>query len=259
MFGSTPEENWRSVYPADNSGFCSWALRSLLIDDGTNKVLIDTGFNDFDQGVLEEYKIENFKPTSEIVENKDCVSVVIHTHLHLDHCGGSFFKHNEKFDPVFQNAEYFVSESQLYAAEKPSAFEKDSFQQEIVSAFRNYKGLKLIKSNCNLFPWLELRLFNGHTNGLIVPIIKEKNKTLVFIGDLIPSAAHLSLNSISGYDINPSLSQTERNEFLKEAHQNNYILFFQHDIINECCTIDYSGKNFIPLKTFSLSELKFSL
>jgi glyoxylase-like metal-dependent hydrolase (beta-lactamase superfamily II) len=260
MFGNTKEHLWHKAYPSDKKGFCSWALRSLIIDDGQNIVLIDSGFSNINKQLLNEYFITNFKSATELVEESevkcDKVNYVLHTHLHLDHCGGSFqFDKNKNPQPTFTNAIYIISKRQMLSAARPSDFEKDSFQSDIIQAFANHKKINLIETNYHLFPWLELRLFNGHTKGLIVPLIHLPEQTLVFAGDLIPSAAHLSLESIMSYNIDREESLKEQNEFLIECFEKKYLIYFQHDFYNECCSLKFANNRIVPDKFFKIAEL----
>ena len=260
MFGNTKEHLWHKAYPSDKKGLCAWALRSLLIDDGQNIVLIDSGFSNINKQLLNEYFITNFKSATELVEESKVkcnqVNYVLHTHLHLDHCGGSFqFDKNENPQPIFTNATYIISKRQMLSAARPSDFEKDSFQSDIIQAFANHKKINLIETNYHLFPWLELRLFNGHTKGLIVPLIHLPEQTLVFAGDLIPSAAHLSLESIMSYNIDRGKSLKEQNEFLIECFEKKYLIYFQHDFYNECCSLKFANNRIVPDKFFKIAEL----
>jgi glyoxylase-like metal-dependent hydrolase (beta-lactamase superfamily II) len=260
MFDTTPKKLWSKLYPPDENGLCQWALRSLLIDDGQNVTLIDTGFSNIDSQILKEYFIVNYKSAEEILKGSDfrCdqINFILHTHLHLDHCGGSFILNNGKeLKPSFPNAAYIISRQQLDSGKNPGSFEKDSFQPKIIEAFTKYQGLKLVDTNCCFFPWLELRLFEGHTKGLLVPVIHTARYVIVFIGDLIPSSTHLFLESIMSYNIDWAKSINEQKEFLKESYENNYILFFQHDFFNECCTLKSDNGNIVPDRIFRLSDL----
>lgn len=259
MFGETPKEHWKQFYPSDDYGICKWALRSLIINYNGNIVLIDCGFGNLNKKIVEEYSISNFENTDEIIRKNEFspldVKNVIFTHLHLDHCGGSFKENNKgDLEPVFSHASYTLSKQQLISAKNPSPFEKESFQPEIVKAISKYSKLNLITKNCFLFPWLELRVFNGHTNGLLVPIIHLKNKSIVFAGDIIPSAAHMTLSSIMSYNVDKNLSLKEQREFLKECLENNYLIFFLHDYYNECCNIKLTNNKIVADKFYRICE-----
>jgi glyoxylase-like metal-dependent hydrolase (beta-lactamase superfamily II) len=238
MFGSTQSLEWQRIYPPVEANLCLWALRSLLIINGADCILIDTGFGSFDKRVLGEYHVEKFKPAYLILAEQgispEKVTHIIHTHLHLDHCGGSFKEDdNEILIPAFPNAKYIVSRRQFEAALKPSAFERDSFQPEVIEAFKNHNNIQFIDNECFVFSWLELLLFNGHTEGMIVPVVHLGKDSVAFVGDLIPSIAHLDLQSTMDYDVNKLLSLAERQEFLEDAYENGYVLFFQHDAMHQ--------------------------
>jgi glyoxylase-like metal-dependent hydrolase (beta-lactamase superfamily II) len=262
MFGPVPRNTWQKVYPEDGRGFCSWALRSLIIEDGDNIVLIDSGFGNTDKNILIEYGLSNFETSVNILNSTTYkagqITHVVHTHLHIDHCGGSFLEDEEgNLRPAFPDATYIVSQPQLETALDPSDFERSSFQHEIISEIANYKKLQLIKNDCFPLPWLELNIFNGHTKGLIIPVVHTKERPIVFVGDLIPSAAHLNLQATMDYDVNRLLSLTERENFLEEAFENDSILFFQHDFYNECCSLKKENSRIVPAEYLKLSEIEF--
>ena len=257
MFGATPAEKWQRLYPADEDGLCNWALRSLLVEHDGQAILIDSGFGNANTDLLDEYKVELYKPANEMLikQGIDVSSVthLIHTHLHIDHCGGGFLKTTKGlFEASFPYSQYIVGSKQLENAIKPSDFESESFDKEIVHAFRDYKGLVQIEKESFIFPWLELLVFNGHTKGMLVPVIHWNKKSLVFCGDLIPSAAHLMLNSASGYDVNQLMTLAEREEFLEEAFDNDYCLFFQHDSLYECCSLKKENSRIVSAEYFGV-------
>jgi glyoxylase-like metal-dependent hydrolase (beta-lactamase superfamily II) len=260
MFGSTQEVQWKKLYPSDDQSLCTFALRSLVVDDGENMVIFDSGFGNLTTQLLEEYHIGDFKPSQEVLLGSgfscEKFTHVIHTHLHLDHCGGSFASDESgNIIPIFSNADYYVSCQQLDVAGNPSNFEKDSFQPELISALSKFKSLKLLHDECFLFPWLELFFFSGHTQGLIIPVIHTPQHSLVFVGDLIPTMAHLILQSASSYDLNPILSVAERENFLEDAFENEFILFFQHDNYSECCSLKRDNNRIVPDECFTLDAI----
>jgi glyoxylase-like metal-dependent hydrolase (beta-lactamase superfamily II) len=250
MFGQTPESKWKKLYPADENNLCTWELRSLLIDDGKNIVLFDTGFGNTQPETNAGYHVANNKDIKtrflEIGYSCEQITHVLHTHLHLDHCGGSFVNKNDTLEPAFPNAKYIVGKSQLETAIDPSAFEQDSFLPDITTAFVTNSKLHVISEECFLFPWLELFIFNGHTNGLIIPVIHSYKNPIVYVSDLIPSGIHLELQSVMNYDVNPMMSLAERENFMADMHTNEAIIFFQHDHFNECCTIKKENSRIIP-------------
>jgi glyoxylase-like metal-dependent hydrolase (beta-lactamase superfamily II) len=107
-----------------------------------------------------------------------------------------------------------------------------------------------------LFPNFEVRFVNGHTPGLMISLIKNEDRTLVFAGDFIPTAANVPVKWLASYDLNPTVSLSEKQIFLKEAVENNYTLFFQHDITTECCSLKQTERGVKVDKCFALDELK---
>jgi glyoxylase-like metal-dependent hydrolase (beta-lactamase superfamily II) len=260
MFGSTPDTEWQRNYPPNEANLCDWALRSLIIRQDNYVVLIDTGFSWLDRRILDQYKVNKHTPSHILLEKSGIdpksITHAIHTHLHVDHCGGSFTE--DEFGnlvPAFPNAQYVVSRKQFETAKNPSSFESESFQPEIIEAFGKYNNLNLIENESFLFPWLELQLFNGHTNGMIVPLIHKDKEVLAFTGDLIPSVAHLNLSSTMDYDVNKLLCLAEREMFLEEAFENEYKLFFQHDAHYQGCSLKKVGEKYIADQMLEIENL----
>ena len=218
------------------------------------------GFGNTDETVLLEYCVRNYAEPQEIISSQQFLSIshVLHTHLHLDHCGGSFSA-NIHCEPekTFPAAQYIVGTEQLQTALHPEALEQDSFQPEIIKAISSTPNLKSISSECFIFPWLEVQLYNGHTRGMLIPVIHTPEQSIAFVGDLIPSVAHLQLQSTMSYDMNQVLALAEREEFLDEAYENEYVLFFQHDAYHECCSLKKENGRILPHRFFKLNELEY--
>ena len=99
-----------------------------------------------------------------------------------------------------------------------------------------------------------MRLFNGHTHGQVIPFIRYNNTTVVYMADLMPSSAHIPLPYVMSYDTRPLITLKEKEAFLKEAVQNNYLLFFEHDLYRECCTVTETDKGFRMKESYNLSD-----
>ncbi|HEY0655708.1 MAG TPA: MBL fold metallo-hydrolase, partial [Chryseosolibacter sp.] len=96
---------------------------------------------------------------------------------------------------------------------------------------------------------------SGHTDKMMVPKIKYKGKTICYMADLLPSVGHLPLPYIMAYDTRPLVSLEEKEKFLNEAVDNNYILFFEHDPVIECCTLTRTDRGIRAERSFKLAEL----
>jgi glyoxylase-like metal-dependent hydrolase (beta-lactamase superfamily II) len=260
MFGIVPKSLWNKVYPADENNLCNLSMRCLLIETEGRKIIIDAGIgNKQDDKFLSHYYLNgNYSLEAFLAEHgfkKEGITDVILTHLHFDHCGGAVYKDvKNNFQLTFPNAAYWVSKPQFEWAMKPNQREKASYLRENIDPIINSGKLHFIEKVGMLTSKIQLRLFNGHTEGLIIPFIKYKNKTLVFTADLLPTAAHIPASWLCGYDTRPLISIEERNSFLSEAMQNNYTLFFEHDIYRECCNLKQTEKGIKMDKSFTLSE-----
>ena len=260
MFGVVPKTLWNKVYPADENNLCNLSMRCLLIETEKRKILIDTGIgNKQDEKFFSHYYLNgNASLELSLVYHgctKEEITDVILTHLHFDHCGGAVFKDTEgNLQLTFPNAAYWVSRPQFEWAMKPNQREKASYFRENIEPIINSGKLHFIEKESMLTSKIQLRLYNGHTEGLMIPFIKYKEKTLVFMADLLPTAAHISASWLCGYDTRPLISIEERNSFLMEAVRNNYTLFFEHDLDRECCSLKQTEKGIKMDRSFTLSE-----
>ena len=268
MFGVVPKGIWNKLNTADENNLCTWALRCLLVIEGDRKILIDTGMGD-----KQDAKFFSHYHPHETVTLKDAlhkinispndITDVLLTHLHFDHVGGAVQKENETFKLTFPNATYWVSEPQWELAFNPNKREKASFLKENILPLQQSGQLKLISlpafnSTSNLqeihfSPNITCFVVNGHTQGMLIPKINIGGQQLVFMADLLPSVAHIPLPYVMGYDMQPLITLEEKELFLNEAAKNNYTLFFEHDAVNECCSLQETEKGIRANATFSLN------
>jgi len=263
MFGVVPKVIWQKYYPADENNLCNWALRSILVDSGNRTALVDNGYGDKQSekymsfvhlnggdGLMGGLNKYGYKP--------DDITDMVLTHLHADHCGGGVRYNIDKsgFELVFPNATYWVSRAQWESAMNPNSREKDGFLEENILPMMESGQLKFIDEDMELFPGFGVRLFYGHTNGQIIPFIEYKGRTVVFTADLIPSTVHIPLAYNMAYDLEPLVTLKEKETFLEEAYENDFVLFFQHDLYHECCTLQKTPKGMRHDKIFTLAELE---
>jgi len=269
MFGVVPKTIWNKINPADENNLCSWALRCLLIEDGDHLILVDNGNGDKqDAKFFSHYHLHGDdtleKSLAKYGFTKSDITDVFLTHLHFDHCGGSIKREGDKLVPNFPNATFWSNKEHWEWATEPNEREKASFLKENILPIQESGKLKFmeaVKGNesklgeVNFSETISVRFVNGHTQGMMVPQISYKSKKVVFMADLLPSAGHIPIPYIMAYDMQPLLSLQEKKLFLKEAVENDYILFFEHDSVHECCTLQQTERGIRPKEFFKLEEI----
>ncbi len=270
MFGVVPKVMWNKLNPADENNLCSWAMRCLLIEDGSRLILIDNGIgNKQDEKFMSHYYLHGTdtldKSLAKYGFGKDYITDVFLTHLHFDHCGGSIEKQGEKLVPAFKNATYWSNENHWSWAINPNDREKASFLKENILPIQESGQLKFIEavipSSNNQLPTsffsdsINVRFVNGHTESMMLPQINYKNKSILYMADLLPSAAHIPVPYIMAYDTRPLQTLNEKKIFLNEAVENDFILFFEHDPAIECCSLQQTEKGIRMKEAFKLEEL----
>ena len=182
---------------------------------------------------------------------------MILTHLHFDHCGGSI-KYNDDhtaLEPAFPNATYWVSKPQYEWATNPNHRESASFLKENIYPIEESGRLKLIEEEGEILPNISVRIFNGHTEGQIIPIINYHGRKVAFMADLLPATTHIPMPWIMAYDTKPLLTLDDKVRFYNEAVPGDFVLFFEHDLYHECCTLEETEKGVRVKETFKLAEI----
>jgi glyoxylase-like metal-dependent hydrolase (beta-lactamase superfamily II) len=234
-----------------------------LIEDGDRLILIDNGIGDKQSDKFFSFYHLNGNDTLDqslqaLGYHRDDITDVVLSHLHFDHCGGSIEWNNDrtKYQTAFKNAHYWSNETHWAHALNSNPREKASFLNENIVPIQESGQLKFIKDHYDVHPEVFMRHVSGHTEAMMLPQIPYKGKTIVFCADLIPSLSHLPVNYVMAYDIKPLESMRDRQLFLVEAVEKDYVLFFEHDPKQECCTVTRNEKGvFVPKDIFPLSAL----
>ncbi|MEM6523755.1 MAG: MBL fold metallo-hydrolase [Bacteroidota bacterium] len=261
MFGVVPKSIWQRTNPSDENNMCSWAMRSLLLEIDDRLVLIDNGMGDkqsekfFSYYHLHgNYSLLGSLHKSGISEND--ISDMFLTHLHFDHCGGGVQKKGEAYKLTFKNATYWSNAEHWKWATQPNAREKASFLKENIEPMQESGHLKFVDlANPKGFDFFDIVTADGHTDKQMLPKIRYKDYTIVFMADLLPSVGHIPLPYVMGYDTRPLLTLEEKQHFLNEAAENQYVLFLEHDPLHECCTVKHTDRGVRLDRTFPLSEI----
>lgn len=262
MFGVVPKSMWQKLNPPDENNLCSWAMRCLLIEHENRLILIDNGMGDkqdakfFGHYYLHgEFSLESSLRAKGF--SKDDITDVFLTHLHFDHCGGSIIRENDQLVPAFKNATYWSNEAHWKWATEPNDREKASFLKENILPIQQSGKLKFIQKvdGIEFMKDIRIRFVSGHTESMMLPQISYNGKTIVFMADLLPSAAHIPIPYVMAYDTRPLMTLDEKKSFLQEAYEHNYILFFEHDRDVECCDLKMTEKGIRSNHTFNLEAL----
>jgi len=263
MFGVVPKSLWSRTNPADEKNLCTWAMRSLLVTDGKKIVLIDNGIGDKqDAKFFSHYYLHGEDSLEKNLHNLGVgfeeVTDNFLTHLHFDHCGGGvkYGKDQKGFQMTFPNATYWSNKNHWKWATEPNPREKASFLKENILPMEESGQLKFVEpEEASTDLPFHVITADGHTDKQMLPKIQYKGHTLVFMADLLPSVGHIPLPYVMGYDTRPLLTLQEKAEFLEEAAKEKYILFLEHDPVNECCTVKMTEKGVRLDQTFRLDEI----
>lgn len=267
MFGVVPKSIWNRTNPADNNNMIDIAARCLLIEDGDRLILIDNGLgNKQSEKFFGYYYLWGDHSLDKSLKqagfHRDDITDVFMTHLHFDHCGGSIQWNKDRtgYEPAFKNAKFWTNEEHWEWATKPNPREKASFLKENLLPMQEIGQLffvdrKKIQHLDSSELGFGIHFMDGHTDKQMLPHIQYKGKTLVFVADLIPTVGHIPLPYVMGYDTRPLLTMAEKDIFLKNAAQNNWLLFFEHDAHNQLCSLKETEKGIRLDQLYTFNEL----
>lgn len=266
MFGVVPKTLWSRTNPADNNNMIDLAMRCMLIEKGNRLTLIDNGMGDKqnekffgyyhpwgDYNLIDSLKKHGFHP--------DDITDVFLTHLHFDHCGGSvqWNKDRTGYETAFKNATYWSNKDHWKWATEPNRRERASFLKENILPIEESGQLKFITPSKTDFAKademdFDILFVDGHTDKQMIPHIQYNGKTLVFVADLLPTAGHLPLPYVMGYDTRPLLTLPEKEKFLNRAADENFFLFLEHDAHHPIITVKHTEKGVRLDKTITLND-----
>ncbi len=260
MFGVVPKSIWQRTNPADENNLCSWAMRCLLVEDGDRLILVDNGLGDKqDDKFFSYYYLHGDdslrKSLNRAGFSEGDITDMFLTHLHFDHCGGGVYRKDDKLELTFPNATYWSNEDHWRWATEPNPREKASFLRDNILPMQESGHLSFVDpATPSPFEGVEIFYASGHTDKMMIPKIHIGGKVICYVTDLLPSIGHIPLPYVMGYDTRPLITLEEKAKFLNEAADNGYILFFEHDPVNECCTVKRTEKGVRLDQVFTLAE-----
>jgi len=258
MFGIIPKIMWEKKAPSDSLNRIKMVTRSLLLVSDSHKILIDTGNGSkWTKKYFELYNIDLSMYNIDSSLKKygftvDDITDVVCTHLHFDHAGGNTIYHENNLVPTFSNATYWIGEKNWNLANHPSQKDQGSFMECDWEVLAQNNMIMLVKDK--FLPGLEIYFTEGHTDGLMHPVISDGNKTLFYGADIFPTAAHIPVPWVMSYDLRPAETIKEKDSLLKKMHDEEWILFFEHDPIYQACTIGVEGKHYCINKPVIISD-----
>ena len=268
MFGVVPKTIWNRTNPADENNLIDMAARCLLIEDGEKLTLIDTGMGDKQsEKFFGYYNLWGDESLDKSLKNfgfhRDDVTDVFMTHLHFDHCGGSIKWNKDRtgYEPAFKNARFWSNKEHWEWATNPNAREKASFLKENIIPMEQSGRLHFLEKdpsgNYLKSDYFGFGVFfaDGHTDKQMIPHIEYQGKTLVFMADLLPTAGHIPLPYVMGYDTRPLITLGEKEAFLNKAADEGYYLFLEHDAHNQIVTVKHTEKGVRLDEVYTFNEL----
>ena len=263
MFGVVPKSIWQKTNPADENNLCTWTTRCLLIQDEERLILIDNGIGyKQDERFLKHYYLHGDDSLEKSLEfhgfSKNDITDVFLTHLHFDHCGGSIERLEDgSLVPAFKNAVYWSNKAHWDWAVNPNDREKASFLKENILPIQESGKLKFIEAvdGISFTKNIKIRFAFGHTESMMLPQISYNGKTILYMADMLPSVGHIPIPYVMSYDMFPMKTLNEKKKYLEEAVQNDYILYLEHDPVNECCTLQETEKGIRVKDTFKLTDI----
>ena len=267
MFGVEPKTIWNKTNPADENNLIDIAARCLLIEDGNRLTLIDTGMgNKQSEKFFGYYSLWGNHSLDKSLKNagfhRDDITDVFMTHLHFDHCGGSVNWNKDKtgYEVAFKNAKFWTNDNHWEWATKPNAREKASFLHENLIPMQESGQLQFINrpdSDFGFSSELGFDIFyaDGHTEKQMLPHINYNGKTIVFCADMLPTAGHIPIPYVTGYDTRPLMSMDEKQIFLNNAADNNYYLWLEHDAHNQIITVQHTEKGIRLKEIFKCEDI----
>lgn len=263
MFGVVPKGIWSKTNPADDENLCTLAMRCLLVQDDNRLILIDTGIGTkLSPKVLPYYHLHGDDTLEKSLAShgfqSDDITDVFLTHLHVDHVGGAVIRKGDELVPAFKNATYWSNQKHWdWATINPNYREKASFLKENLEPLQQSGKLKFLDTVEGLVftPHVQVHFVSGHTQAMMLPLLQYRGRKILYVADLFPTTGHLPIAYVAAYDSFPLQAMDEKQFWLQKALQEDYILYFEHDALNECCTLQQTEKGIRVKDVFKLTDI----
>jgi len=249
MFGSVPKPLWSRTNPADERNRIRLAMRCLLLRGHGRTVLVDVGAGDkLSEKLTDIYRLERepslVQSLATLGLGPGDITDVILSHLHFDHAGGSTVRTPEGLRPAFPRARWYLQKRNWDNAHHPNLRERASYMLENFDALEESRVLTLW--NGRQEPWPGVRVFgaDGHTRGLQIIRVQGGGQVAYYVSDLIPTAAHVRIPYVMGYDMAAIETMEEKRSLLAEAVREKAWIVLEHDPDTACGRVQADGDDF---------------
>ncbi len=238
MFGVVPKTLWQRRMRADDDNRILLGLNTAVVRTGTHTVLIETGIGNKQSPKMRAvHANQELLPASLAAADirPDEVDIVLNTHLHFDHCGWNTTLHPDgSVTPTFPNARYFahrgeVEHGHLQLDRDRVSYLSANYDPLIASGQMTLLDLDAQHPLTEICPGISVELFPGHTAHMLAVHIESAGQHACYIGDLVPTTAHLDPTWVMGYDLDPLTCIAERKRFYQRAIPEQWLVIFTHD------------------------------
>jgi glyoxylase-like metal-dependent hydrolase (beta-lactamase superfamily II) len=234
MFGVVPRVVWEKRDPPDERNRVTLGLNVALIESGGKRVLVDTGMGErWTEKEVRMYRIDRATTLMGGLRahglGPEDVDVVVNTHLHFDHAGGNTRLEGGRVVPAFPRARYVVQRGEWDDATHPHERNRASYRADDFRPVAEAGQLDLIEGEAEVAPGVRAVRVGGHTTHHQMVVVERGGETLVVPTDLLPTASHLPLPFVMGYDLFPVATLEAKRKLLEAAAEGGWRILFYHD------------------------------
>jgi glyoxylase-like metal-dependent hydrolase (beta-lactamase superfamily II) len=233
FFGVIPKTMWSRKVAADERNCVTSGLNSLLIRTGKQNVLVETGMGN----KLSERMVKFYGQPAQLLANlaaggvaPEDIDIVINTHLHFDHCGWNTIRKDGRIVPTFPRAKYYAPEGEWQYARKPSERDAISYIPDNYDPLVASGQMTLLKGDEEILPGISVKTFAGHTASMQGVFVQSGGHTACYIGDLIPTSAHIDIAWGMGFDLYPLQTIESKKEYYAKAIPEKWLTVFTHGV-----------------------------
>jgi glyoxylase-like metal-dependent hydrolase (beta-lactamase superfamily II) len=235
LFGLVPKALWERVMQPDERNRLPFQQRSLVIETGRDRILVDTGYGDkLSQKERGFISLEGNRRLLSDLEGAGIgasdIDLVINTHLHGDHCGGNTrYSQEGEVVPTFPRATYCIQRLELADAHFPNERTRATYLRENFEPLERAGQLRVLWGDTQISDEVRVIVTPGHTRAHQCVVIESQGKTAAFLGDLASWPIHIErLAWVPAYDLEPMVSIETKRSVARWAVENRVLLFFEH-------------------------------